>query len=269
MCYASVCLVALNLEVSASLFMRLGRSPLQNPPRGVCRSKAFLFIRLRTLLCNGAQTTPLQSITSALFSMQWGSGGGHFSSESRGPLQGYSFTAKDCKFAPLFSITSRMVLSQSFSFHAFALLPGDGWVPRPYRDRGVKVILELPPQRIEGEKRASRNLFEWVLPDLQLRTYDLRLFGENHRGAASQAKRARGIPFVHANLDEPARSHIRERFRSIPLRERFHKPAHRLRPNLQLDRAILGSALRQIFQPEIRNQISERIRTQNHSLDHS
>ena len=31
-----------------------------------------------------------------------------------------------CKFAPLFSIASRMPLPQPFSFHAFALLPGVG-----------------------------------------------------------------------------------------------------------------------------------------------
>ena len=35
-----------------------------------------------------------------------------------------------CKFAPLFSISCRMLLPQPLSFHAFASLPGDGIPPR-------------------------------------------------------------------------------------------------------------------------------------------
>src|SRR5215831_7288241 len=36
---------------------------------------------------------------------------------------------KNCKFAPLFSTTSKMPLLQPFSFHTFALLPGVGYAP--------------------------------------------------------------------------------------------------------------------------------------------
>jgi hypothetical protein len=45
-----------------------------------------------------------------------------------------------CKFAPLFSITSTMPLSQLFSFHALALLPGGGYpsaTKRRFSDRYV------------------------------------------------------------------------------------------------------------------------------------
>src|SRR5690242_18522894 len=38
-----------------------------------------------------------------------------------------------CKSAPLFSITSKMPLSQPFFFHAFALLPGGGIPSRPQK----------------------------------------------------------------------------------------------------------------------------------------
>src|SRR5579859_698166 len=154
------------------------------------------------------------------------------------------------------------------SFVLITIRIAGGWVGGT-NHRGVKVLLELPPQRIEGEGLTSRNSLEWVLPNLQLRTYDLSLFREDHHRAAPQPQRPRGVPFVHANLDEPARAQIRERLRAIPLRKRFHKPAHGLRPNLQFDRAVLCSALRQIFLPEIRNQIPERVRAQNHSFDYA
>src|SRR5438094_843592 len=44
---------------------------------------------------------------------------------SHSPLP--SSLACDCKFAPLFSSSCRMLPPQPFSFHAFAWLPGGGW----------------------------------------------------------------------------------------------------------------------------------------------
>ena len=96
------------------------RSILSNQPKAPCVSNPFPFNRFRTLLRNGAITTPLPSIASALFPMQWG---------VRGWCTLSTVVARSCKFAPLFSITYRMPLPQRLYFHGFALLPGGGWVP--------------------------------------------------------------------------------------------------------------------------------------------
>src|SRR5690348_7312240 len=79
------------------------------------------------------------------------------------------------------------------------------------------------------------------------------LLRQYHGSAAPQSQRARGIPFVHGNLDESARSQIRERLRAIPLRKRIHESGDRLRSYLQFDRTFARRAFRQIFLPEIRN----------------
>src|SRR5690348_15431757 len=46
------------------------RPALEDVPRGVFSSNPFDFMQFRTLLRNGALATPLESIASALFSMQ-------------------------------------------------------------------------------------------------------------------------------------------------------------------------------------------------------
>src|SRR5262249_21323374 len=104
---------------------------------------------------------------------------------------------------------------------------------------------------------------------LLLETKNQKLFREDHGGTAAQAERARSVAFVYANLYEPARAQIRKRFWAIALREGVHETSDGLRPHLQPDRAIACCALRQIFLPEVRNQIPEGISAQNHSLDYS
>src|SRR5690242_939255 len=53
-----------------------------------------------------------------------------------------------CKFAPLFSITSRMLLPQPLSFHAFASLPGGGYTPVRSRSSVQFLRLEQPLLRL-------------------------------------------------------------------------------------------------------------------------
>ena len=51
--------------------------------------------------------------------------------------------AKRCKFAPLFSTTSKMLLPQPPFFHAFALLPGGGIPPHPRNPRHLTNCSQL------------------------------------------------------------------------------------------------------------------------------
>ena len=231
------CSLALSLEVPASsLFMRLSRPPLQNPPGGLCPSKLFLFISfrtlfypelirgvrsasislifksLRTLFRKGALPSSSQSITSALFPIQRRGEGICLSPNFQTFQPSNLPTLSLCQlsttykllqaFTPLrlslFSCTYALPSLQLFSFDHVATVPGVGGSAR---GGGVKVSLELPAQRIEGEKLTSWNFLKWVLPNLQLRTYDLRLFREDHHRAAPQAKGPRRIPFIHTNLD--------------------------------------------------------------------
>ena len=50
-----------------------------------------------------------------------------------------------CRFASLFSITSKMLLPQLFCFQLFALLPGGGWVPPSVHVRSVRSRFTCKP----------------------------------------------------------------------------------------------------------------------------
>ena len=103
------------------------RPTLQRSSRDVSLSNPFAFIHFRTLLPNGAFSTPLPSIACALFPMQWGVGLDLILSQA--PVTNHQ--SLRCKFALLFSTTSTMLLPQPISFQAFALLPGGGYAPYP------------------------------------------------------------------------------------------------------------------------------------------
>lgn len=93
-------------------------------------------------------------------------------------------STSNCELSTVDSL-SRFALCHLLSFHTNTNCPicnflvlitirnARGWVGGA-RDGGVKVILELPPQRIEREELTSWNFLAWVLPNLQFRTYNLR-----------------------------------------------------------------------------------------------
>src|SRR5690242_10141238 len=123
-----------------------------NLSKEACFSNGFIFKQFRTLTCNGALATPLPSTTSALFAMQWR--GCLFSETVAASYSGLDMlTARTCKFCPLFSITCRMLLSQPFSFQAFALLPGGG-CRVPVTVRSLKFHLK---SRRETRNRIKNN----------------------------------------------------------------------------------------------------------------
>src|SRR6266571_2154067 len=92
------------------------------------------------------------------------------------------------------------------------------------------------------------------------------LFCENHCYPAAETQRARLIAFFHVNFEETARSQISEELAVISLCKRLDKPAYRLGSRLQFDSAILENAFRQIFLPEIRDQISKSVSAQDNSF---
>ena len=97
--------------------MRPRKAPLHNPSKVVCLSNAFIFIRLRTLLRNGANSTPLSSIVSALFPMQWG---------VEGILVGFAASHERLTHRRplLFSTTYALPNLQALCFHDIATVPG-------------------------------------------------------------------------------------------------------------------------------------------------
>ena len=62
---------------------------------------------------------------------------------ARRPSLAIASLQQRCKFAPLFSTTSRMLLPQPFSFQTFALLPGGVY---PMTQRHLKFYFNSPPR---------------------------------------------------------------------------------------------------------------------------
>src|SRR5437588_10071713 len=93
------------------------------------------------------------------------------------------------------------------------------------------------------------------------------LFRQHYRHPAIQAKGPGGVAFVYTNFDKPARSQIRKRLGAIALRKRFDEAGYGLVSDLQIDRAAVESAFWQILLPEIRDQVAERIGSQDDAFE--
>ena len=83
-----------------------------------------------------------------------------------------SSLARGCKFAPLFSSSCRMLRPQPFSFHAFAWLPGGGWVtsagpPLSASFRTPSVLTNVRCRTMRPIVKGSSPVYVYVTVQLQ------------------------------------------------------------------------------------------------------
>ena len=89
---------------------------------------------------------------------------------SHSPLP--SSLARGCKFAPLSSSSCSMLPPQPFSFHAFAWLPGGGWVtsagpPLPASSRTPSVLTNVRCRTMRPIVNGSSPVYVYVTVQLQ------------------------------------------------------------------------------------------------------
>jgi hypothetical protein len=126
----------------------------------------------------------------------------------------------------LFPISDLAAFVTSLSSGGVRRLRAEGPQPiRPARStRRTRAAHKHPSRPQENPHANSIQSSNEESPALPLR--------QQHRRTSSNPQGLRRIPFIHANLQIPARSDKRNRFACIPIRKRWHQPRNRVASHL-------------------------------------